>query len=83
MNANRTKLVELLSSVFLLEPGTFRFDMRRDEVETWDSLGVVSLAVGLQDTFSVHLAPEEALAIGSFQEVVDALTRRGVDLGVA
>ena len=39
---NREKLKDLLMDVFLIEPSEFRFDMMRDEIESWDSLGVVS-----------------------------------------
>ena len=48
---NREKLKELLMDVFLIDSSEFRFDMVREEIESWDSLGVVSMAVGIQETF--------------------------------
>ncbi len=75
---NRSKLRELLTAVFLLDPQHFRFETTQEEVETWDSLGVVSLAVGIQDTFGIHLKPEEALSLKSFQQIVAVLTEKGV-----
>jgi len=75
---NSNKLRDLLTAVFLLDPEQFRFETTREEVETWDSLGVVSLAVGIQDTFGVHLKPEEALSLKSFQQIVAVLSEKGV-----
>jgi acyl carrier protein len=75
---NREKLRRLVMDVFLLDPSEFRFDLRRDEVPTWDSLGVVSLAVGVQETFGYHFTPEEATGIKSIQDIVDLLSARGI-----
>jgi len=52
---NREKLKKVVEDVFLLQPDEFRFDLRRDEVETWDSFGVVSLAVGIQEAFGYSI----------------------------
>jgi acyl carrier protein len=69
--------------VFLIEPGEFRMDLRRDQVETWDSLGVVSLAVGLQETFGYHLTQDEALSVTSVSDVARILTRHGISFDAA
>lgn len=78
---NRKKLQDLVIEVFLLDPAEFRFDLTRDEVDTWDSLGVVALAVGLHDTFGYHLEPEEATSIRSIQDAIDLLTTKGISFG--
>ena len=76
---NREKLRNLIDDVFLLEPSEFRFDLSRDEVDTWDSLGVVSMAVGIHETFGYHLTPDEATGIESIQDILDVLTAKGID----
>jgi acyl carrier protein len=76
--ANRDELKALLQEVFLLTPEEFRFDMTRDDVETWDSLGVVSLAVGVHETFGYHMTPEEASSLRSFGDVVAILESKGI-----
>ena len=43
--SNREQLRELLMDIFLLEDDEFSFELKKDEVETWDSLGTVSMAV--------------------------------------
>lgn len=75
---NREQLSELLIDVFLLEPEEFGFELRRSDIETWDSLGVVAMAVGVQETFGYHFTPEEATGIDSVQDIIDLLTSKGV-----
>jgi len=74
---NRTKLRDLLIDIFLLEPSEFRFDLERKEVKTWDSLGIVSMAVGIQETFRYHMTPEEAVAIKGIQGIIQLLESKG------
>jgi len=75
---NRQKLKELLMDVFLIDSSEFRFDMVREEIESWDSLGVVSMAVGIQETFGYHMKPEEAVAIKGFQQIIELLESKGI-----
>jgi len=76
--SNREKLQALIQDVFLLTPEEFRFDLKRSEVDTWDSLGVVSLAVGVQETFGYHFTPEEAVTIQGVSDVIELLERKGI-----
>jgi acyl carrier protein len=75
---NREKLKELLIEVFLIDPSEFRFDVRRDEIDTWDSLGVVSMAVGIQEVFGYHLTQDEALSVQSVPDVIRLLQSKGI-----
>jgi acyl carrier protein len=79
MNANHEKLRQLILDIFLVPPEAYRPDLRRDEIPTWDSLGIVSLAVGIQDTFGYHLSPEEAMGLQGLSDVIVILQRQGVD----
>jgi acyl carrier protein len=76
---NHEKLKNLVIDVFLIDPAEFRLDLRRDEVETWDSLGLVSLAVGVQETFGYHFTQEEALRVTSVSDLIAILRERGID----
>jgi acyl carrier protein len=83
MDANRSRLRDLLLDVFLLDPSEFHWDLKRSQIDTWDSLGTVSLAVGLQDVFGHHLTPGEATGLTSVEDIVEVLRRKGVALGDA
>jgi acyl carrier protein len=78
---NRDKLKKLLRDIFLLGETDFSWDLRQDDILSWDSLGTVSLAVGVQEVFGHHFAPEEAMGIKSFKDVVALLEKNGVRLG--
>ncbi len=75
---NREKLRELLIDVFLLEPEEFRFDLERSGVSTWDSLGVVSVAVGVHESFGYHFTPEEAMGIRGVADMIRLLESKGI-----
>jgi acyl carrier protein len=75
---NREKLQDLLQDILLLDPSEFRFDLIRDEVETWDSLSVVSIAVGVDETFGYHFSPEEAISIRGVADIMEVLETKGV-----
>jgi acyl carrier protein len=74
------KLQRVIVDVFLLTPEEFRLDLTREEVDTWDSLGVVSLAVGIQEAFGYHFTPDEATGLNSVQDIVDILRAKGIEL---
>jgi acyl carrier protein len=76
--SNKDKLEELLVEVLVLEEGEFRFDLMRDEVDSWDSLAVVALAVGIEETFGYHMQPEEALGIRGVRDIIDLLESKGI-----
>jgi acyl carrier protein len=77
--SNRERLRELLLDVFLLDPAEFRFNLKRREIDSWDSLGTVSLALGIEEVFGHHLTPAEATGLASVADITTVLTRRGVD----
>lgn len=81
--SNRQKLKSLLIDVFLLDESEFRFDLKREEIGTWDSLGTVSLAVGIQDVFGHHLSPAEATSLSGVEDIVAILRAKGVDFSDA
>jgi acyl carrier protein len=76
--SNRDKLKNLLMDIFLLSESEFRFDMQRDDILTWDSLGTVSMAVGVQQTFGYHFTPEEALSVKGVADIIRILESKGI-----
>lgn len=76
--SNHAKLEDLIVDVFLLEPEEYHLDLGRDDVDTWDSLGIVSMAVGVQDTFGYHFTPAEATGIRTVRDIVRILEQKGI-----
>ena len=75
---NKEKLKELIEDILLLEPDEYSLELNRDQVDTWDSLSVVSIAVGLEETFGYHPSPPEATAIHSVNDVIELLESKGI-----
>ncbi|MDT8066592.1 MAG: hypothetical protein ROO76_00345 [Terriglobia bacterium] len=80
---NRQKLRDLLMDVLLLSEQEFSFDLRRDQVETWDSLAVVAIAAGIDETFGYHLRPDEAVILTGVADIIKVLEREGVSFAEA
>jgi acyl carrier protein len=76
--SNGDKLRQLVIDVLLLDDDEYRIDLTREDVETWDSLGVVSIAVGIDEVFGYHPTPEEATAIHSVTNIIDLLASKGI-----
>ena len=64
--------------VFLIDESEYGLEMSQDDIETWDSMGLVAMAVGVEETFGYHFSQEEALSIRKFQDIVDILTSKGI-----
>ena len=76
--SNRDKLKHLFMDIFILAEADFRFDLKREDVVTWDSLGTVSMAVGVQETFGYHFTPEEAMGVNGVQDIIRILESKGI-----
>ncbi|MFO1520869.1 MAG: acyl carrier protein [Kiritimatiellia bacterium] len=74
---SRETLVQLLADIFPVDPAEVRMDLSRADLPTWDSLAVVSIAVGVHQTFGYHFTPAEANGIQKFQDIIDLLKARG------
>jgi acyl carrier protein len=75
---NQEKLKTLIVDVFLLKKTEFNLELKKEQIETWDSLGTISLAVGIKDSFGYHMSPEEATKIRSVQDIINLLETKGI-----
>ena len=76
--SNRESLKKLICDIFLVATDEFRFDLKSEEIDTWDSLGMVSLAVGVREVFGYHMTPEEAGAIRGVGDIIKMLEAKGI-----
>ena len=76
--SNLEKLKKLIVDTFLLDESEYHLDLAREEVDTWDSLGIVSMAVGVNETFGYHFTPDEATGIGGVRDIVRVLESKGI-----
>jgi acyl carrier protein len=76
--SNRSRLQSLLEDILLLSEGEFRFDLRRQDVATWDSRGVVAIATGVEEEFGYHMTEAEAVGVSSVPDLIAVLESHGV-----
>ena len=75
---NREKLKLLLVALFDLDPAEFRFDLTREEVPAWDSIGVISLAIGIQERFGYRFTPQDVLGVRGVGDIMRLLSAKGI-----
>lgn len=75
---NYQKLRDLLTDVLLLTDQEFSIDLRREQVETWDSLAIVAIAAGIDEAFGYHLTSDEAVSLTGVRDMVKILEREGI-----
>ena len=75
---NREKLIDLLLDILLLDPSEFHLELKRDEIQTWDSMGLVAIAVGVEETFGYHFTPGEATSLTGVDDIIRILETKGI-----
>ena len=76
--SNQEKLKDLIVDTLLIDPDEYSLELGREDVDTWDSLAVVSVAVGCHETFGYHFTPEEATSINNVQDIIAILQTKGI-----
>jgi acyl carrier protein len=76
--ANYERLKDLLVDVLLIDPSEFSLTLTKSAVDTWDSLAVVAVAVGIEEVFGYHPTTQEAMRLQSVQDIIDLLEEKGI-----
>jgi acyl carrier protein len=73
-------LLQLLVEFFDLPADTRPESIRQQLLPSWDSLAMVQLITELEGDFLVHFDIEEIQRLRSYDEIRDALRRKGISL---
>jgi len=79
MSPNDVKLRNLLVETLLIEDEQYRNENGPDTIETWDSLAMVRIAVGVEEAFGYKMTPEEMVSLDSIGDIKAIL--RSHDIG--
>jgi acyl carrier protein len=74
------RLLRLLVEFFDLPPDTGPENIRQQSLPSWDSLAMVQLITELEGKFLVNFDIDEIQQLRSYDEIRDALSRKGVSL---
>jgi acyl carrier protein len=66
---DQSMLQGLLCDIFLIDPSEFSFDLTREEIDTWDSLALVSVGLGIEERFGRKLSNDELSDVRSLGDL--------------
>ena len=81
MSPNDVKLRNLLVDVLLIDEDQYRDDYGPDEIASWDSVGMVEIAVAIEQQFGYPLSPEEMVSLRCIGDIKRVLRPQGIDFG--
>ena len=81
MSPNDVKLRNLLVDVILIDDDQYRDDYGPDEIASWDSVGMVEIAVAIEKRFGYPLSPDEMVSLRSIGDIKKVLRSQGIDFG--
>lgn len=70
------KLFSIMEEIFEIEPGTLNIDSDHENVDGWDSLKMVHIAVAIEEQFQISLTPDEVVEMISVRRIVEILRQR-------
>lgn len=75
---NLEEKLSLIAEALDIEPGTLKPETRLEDLQEWDSLGMVSLIAMLDKHFSVRLQPEEIRALVTVEDILSRMKEGSV-----
>ena len=69
MSPNDLKLRNLLVEILLIDDEQYSEENGPDTIETWDSLAMVRIATGVEETFGCSMTPEEMVSLDSIGDI--------------
>ena len=69
MSPNDLKLRNLLVEILLIDEEQYSEENGPDTIETWDSLAMVRIATGVEETFGYSMTPEEMVSLDSIGDI--------------
>jgi len=78
MSPNDLKLHNLLVEILLIDDEQYRDENGPDAIETWDSMAMVRIAMGIEEAFGYRMAPEEMVSLDSIGDIKAILRSRNI-----
>ena len=76
INNNKVRLQSILKTVFPSVEGEFKEEWGPNEIEEWDSMGLLNLVMMIGAEFEIDLNFEEVMEISSVDDVLTILEKK-------
>jgi acyl carrier protein len=71
-------ILDWVAETFEAPAEKIRPETKRDEIDAWDSLGILTLMARLDEDFHILLTEEEIQQLRSVEDILNLLRKRGV-----
>lgn len=76
MAKDSSEILAWVAEVFETPLEKIRPETKKDEIEAWDSLGILTLMARLDEDFHILLTEEEIQQLRSVQDILNLLRKR-------
>jgi len=73
-----SRVASVFSQVFAVPAEDIASNTVPDDVPKWDSLGHMNMVSALEKEFQLRFKPNEIMELGSVQDILGVLARKGV-----
>ena len=70
--------LQWIERLFELQESTINAETTREEIDAWDSLGVLTLMAGLNEDFGIEMTDSELQSLKSVKDILILLENRGL-----
>lgn len=68
-----SQLLELLAYCLNISKSELNIDSNSDELDSWDSLAIINLAISLEGEYGISLTAEEVEQLKSVRAIIEVL----------
>lgn len=80
VSTNNGRLRNLLVEILLIDEDQYRDEYGPDEIETWDSLAMVTIASGVEAEFGYAMSSDEIVSMDTIGAIKSILRSQGIEL---
>jgi acyl carrier protein len=66
-----------IAEIFEEPPGSLKPDTTRDDIPTWDSMGVLALMAGMDEKFAILLTDDDIRSMSAVEDILAVLRKHG------
>lgn len=72
---NQTEALNWIAEIFEAAPGSIAPETVREDIQTWDSMGVLLLMAGLDEKFSILMTDGDIAAMRKVDDILAVLRK--------
>ena len=74
------QLLQLLAECLNTSASELTIDTESDDLDTWDSVAVINLAISIESEYGISLSADEVELLRSVKAIVEILERHEIDI---